>query len=180
MILSVTFSARRAVVFIQTRVDALFVDAALIRWTIVVTLASDDSADIARISSVSAQTATLSLVVTNVALGIDSARIIDQTRINAVLVDASLVRFALGIAATADSSTSDVRVAFVAFRARADRAMSFDDALSVGSAVAWISTLSVDASFGVRALTVDDTSGLGWRQNLLTFAIEVGHPKFRA
>lgn len=57
--------------------------------------------------------------------------------------------------------------------------MTFDSALSVRSAVAWISALTIDAGFGVGTFAVADTASSWWWNDLATFTAGVGHIKFR-
>lgn len=175
VVLSETFGTWRARVVIQARIDALLVDATLIRWTVVVAETSDDSAHVTRVSSVSAQALAFGDVVANETFGVDTAGVVDQARRHAVGVNASLVRFALRIASAANSSARDVGISFVAFATRTDRTMTFDSTFGVCSAVARVSALVVDASLDFSALAVSCASDLGQRHDYLAFSVVIRH-----
>jgi hypothetical protein len=178
VVVSQTFRPRRAVVFVETWIDALFVDATLVGWAVIVAHTANNSADIAWVSTVATQASTLGLVVAHEALSVEAARVVDQAGVHAVLVDARLVWLTLRVASTANSATSNIGISFVAFLARADSAMALDCALGVGSAVTWISTLAVDAGLGVGAFAITETSGSWWWNDLSTFTAGIGNVKF--
>jgi hypothetical protein len=160
MVLGETLGAWRTRIVVQARIDTLFVDATLIRWAVVVAETSDDSAHVTWISAVSAQALAFGNIIAHETLCVHSARVVDQARRHAVGVDTCLVRFALGVASTTDSSAGDVRISFVAFAARTDGTMTFDGTFGVSSAVAGVSALIVDASLHFRALAVSCASNL--------------------
>lgn len=175
VVLSETLGAWRTRIVIQAWVDALFVDATLIRWTIVVAETSDDSAHVTWVSAVSAQALAFSNVVAHEALSVHSARVVDQARRHAVGIDASLVRFALRIASAANGSARDVGISFVTFAARTDGTMTFDSTFGVCSAVARVSALVVDASFDFSTFAVSCATDLGQWHDFPAFTVVVGH-----
>lgn len=75
---------------VDTRIDALFVLAGLVRGAVVVAAAANDAAALVGIASVATQAAALSPVGLDVALGIGAAGVVDQARVDAVAVDAGL------------------------------------------------------------------------------------------
>ena len=150
-------------------IDTLHVDAGIVSWAVAVAVATDHSATIQRISIIALTTSTVGFVVVGEAFRVHSAVIGNQTRIHAVVVHATLVQGTFAVACTFHGVASDVWVALVAFIAGADRFVVSYIARGVGTTVARISTLPVDAGFCVAALVVRRTGTdyryLDWKMN---------------
>jgi hypothetical protein len=95
VILWSAFSAWRTWVVVNTRVDALRVLAPFVGWTIVVAAASNHVTSVSWIATVTAQASTLSVITKGVTLSIVSARVILDTRVDAMGIDARLARITL-------------------------------------------------------------------------------------
>lgn len=154
MVQDPTFRARRAGIVMNTRVDALHVDARMIAWTVAVAVATDHTAAIQRIAMITLATAAVGHVIVREAFGVSAARICDQARIHAVVILAGLIERALTVVPTLNRVTGDLGIALVALLARADRFVILYVASSVGTAVAGVATLSVDARLAVTAIVV--------------------------
>lgn len=173
MILHPALSIRRARIIVNTRINTLRVDTLPIPRTITIGNTSNNDTPTKRISSIPAQTSTLRLIPINVTFSIDSARILNQARVDAVSVDAGFSRVAFRVGATADSVASDVGIAFEAFFTRADRAVVLDEAGAVGAAIAWVATEAVDACFGGRTVGVGGTAGGDRDDDGVAFAVVI-------
>lgn len=153
----------------NARIDTLHVDAGIVSWTITIAVATDHSATIQRISIIALATPTISFVFVGEALRVYSAVIGDQTRIHAVVVHATLVQVTFAVACAFHGVASDVWVALIAFVAGTDRFVISYVARGIGTAVARISALSIDAGFCVAALVVRRTGTdyryLDWKMN---------------
>lgn len=111
----VTLGPVRARVILETRIDALHVDAGVLVRTVAVTVTSDGAAELDEEITDEAGTASaLGHVVHDVALLMRSARRFQETGAHAVVVDASSVGTAVGVAATLDAVTAEFGVAVVA------------------------------------------------------------------
>lgn len=161
---------------VDARVNALSVNASPIRGAVVVAATSDDSATNIWISSVSASAATLSSVARGVTFGMSSARVIDQTGIDAVAIDASLSRIAFGVASAANCVTSDVGIAFIAFSAGANRPMVLHKAVGVVATVTRIAAHSIDAGLRGWTVRVCGAARRNWQHDCFAFSCRVWHP----
>lgn len=146
-------------IIVQTRVDALSVDARSVGRAVVVAAASHYVAAIFWISSVSAQAATFRSVSVHVALRVQSARIVHEARIDAVSVNASLSGLAFRVGAASDGAACDVGISFKAFLARTDGSVVLNKALRVLTAVTRISAQAIDAGLVGRAVVVRRATG---------------------
>lgn len=160
VVLGETLGAWGTRIVVQAWVDTLLIDATLVRWAVIVAETSDNSAHVTGISAVSAQALAFGNIVAHEALGVHSARVVDQARRHAVGVDTCLVRFALRVASATDGAAEDVGISFVTFAARTDGTMTFDGTFGVSSAVAGVSALIVDASLDFRTLAISCASNL--------------------
>jgi hypothetical protein len=179
VVLHATLSSRRARVVVHARVDTLGVDTLPVGRTVAVGGTPDDSTSLQWISSITAAAATFGAVLVDVTLGVDSARIFNQTRIDAVAVDARLSRLAFGIDSAAHVSTRYVGVTLETFLARTDGSMVLDEASRVGAAVTRIATEPIDASFVGGTVTVRGTTRRNWYHDGVTLAVIVRDPSFR-
>lgn len=172
------FSAARAGIVVDARVDTLGVLALLVRRTVAVAATPDHVAAFVRVAAVSTAATALGLIPSHVAFAVLAARVGDEARVDAHAVDARLVHVALSVRATADGATSGLRVALVARLATAHRTMVVDVALGVQSAVAWVAALAVNAGLRARAFRVAFTAWLTLQHDLTALAVHVGHPQF--
>lgn len=138
----------------DARVDALHVDAGMVPGAVAVAVAAYHSAAVQRIAVVTLATPTVCFMAVGEALCVHAAAVRHQARIHAVVVHAALVQGALAIVSALYRVAGDVRVALVAFFARADRFVIPHVAASVGAAVARVPALPIDAGFVLRALVV--------------------------
>ena len=150
----VALAAVGALVVPDARVDALRVDTGVLGWTVAVTVAADNAAADLRVAVVARATATLGRVVGDVALGVSATCVREQARVDAVVVDASLVGGAFGVATTFETVAGNFGVTLVSGLAGADRAMVLHVADCVGAAAARLAALTVDAGFVVRTVVV--------------------------
>jgi len=102
MVLDPAFGSGRAWVLVDARVDALGVDAGSVARTVVAGAAAHDVAALVWVPAVPAQAAALGTVTECVALGVRSARLSNDARVDTVSVDASLIRSAFRITAAAN------------------------------------------------------------------------------
>lgn len=115
MILWQAFGARRTDIRIYARIDADGILARLIAGTVAVAAATDHFALFVWVSTISAQTAAFGTISIWIAFGIRTARLFDETRIDAVAIDAGFARFAFAVDATSNCTAHYVRISFVAW-----------------------------------------------------------------
>lgn len=181
MIQNSAFRAGRARIVVHAGIDALHVDAGVIARTVAVAVAADYAAAIQRIAVVALATATIGHMVVRETFDVGArARMIrHQARIHAVVVHAGLVERALAIVPTLDRVTRDLGITLVAWLARADRFVISYVADGIGTAVARVATLPVDASLPVAAIVVrrarSDDRQLYWS----AYTVDVGDPSLR-
>lgn len=154
MVQDSAFRSRRAWIIVDAGIDALHVDARVIAWAIAVAVAADHAAPIQRIAMIALAAAAVGHVVVREALGIGATRVRDQARIHAIVVLAGLVERALAVVPALDGVTGDFGVALVVLLARANRFVVPHVASSVGTAVAGVATLPVDARLAITAVIV--------------------------
>lgn len=162
----------------DARVDALHVDAGMVPGAVAVAVAAYHSAAVQRIAVVTLATPTVCFMAVGEALCVHAAAVRHQARIHAVVVHAALVQGALAIVSALYRVAGDVRVALVAFFARADRFVIPHVAASVGAAVARVPALPIDAGFVLRALVVTGAGTDGGYLNWSADSIDVGGPAF--
>lgn len=135
-------------------IDALHVDARVIARAIAVAVAADHAAAVQGIAVIALAAAAVGHMVVREALGIGTAWVRDQARVHTIVVLATLVEGALAVVPALDGMTGDFRIALVALFARADRFVVPHVASGIGTAVAGVATLSVDARFAITAIVV--------------------------
>lgn len=176
MVLCAAFGPRRARVLVDARIDALRVAALLVVRAVVVAAALDHIALHQWVAPVAAQTATFGPIRPPEAFRPDTARVVVETRVDAVAVHARLAGFALRINTASNRTAGHVGIALVAVLARAHRPMVLNRADRIRSAAARIATLSVDASLLLGALRIRRTHTYRCLQhNAPTFSSTVWH-----
>lgn len=135
-------------------IDALHIDARMIARAVAVAVAADHAAAIQGIAMIALAAAAVGHVVVREALSIGTARIRNQARIYAVVILAGLIKRALAVVSAFDGVAGNLGIALVALLARADWFVIPHIASGVGTAVAGITTLSVDARLAVTAIVV--------------------------
>lgn len=135
-------------------IDALHVDARMIARTIAVAVAADHAAAVQGIAMIALATAAIGHMVVREAFGIGTAWIRDQARVHAIIILASFVERALAVVPTLHGMAGDFRITLIALFAGTDRFVVPHVASGVGTAVAGIATLSVDARFAITAIVV--------------------------
>lgn len=160
MVCHQTFCVLGTRVLIETGVDAVLAPAGLVLRTLLIAAAANHLASNEGISFITWFAFAHSSVPGWVALGISSTRILDQTRVDAVSINAGLLIAALVVALATNRFTGNLRIANEAGRTDADGAMVLNETGCAGATVAWIDTLSVDTSLSIRTIVIPGTA---WR-----------------
>ena len=140
MVLDAAFRSRRARVVVDARVDTLGVDALSVARTVAVGGATDHATSFQGISAVAAATATFGAVLVDKTFGVDSARIFNETRVDAVAIDARFSRFAFGVDSATHLTTCYVRITLVTFFAGTNRSVVLDIASRMRATVTRVAT----------------------------------------
>lgn len=175
VVLRPALRSRSTWVVVHTWIDALFVLAGLVRGAVVVAAAANDAAALVGITAIATQAAALRPVGLDVALGIGTAGIVDQARVDAVAVDAGLARVALSIHPASDRATGGIGIALEAVLAAAHCSVLGHLADGVGAAVARVAALAMDTGLLVRTVVVALTSGRALQYQLAAFTAGIGH-----
>jgi len=175
VVLGPALRSRGTGVVVDAGIHALLVLAGLVCGTVVVAAAADDAATLVRITTVSTQAAALGTVRLHIALGIGSTGIVDQARIDAVTVDAGLARIALAIHAASNGATGGIGITLESILAAAHCAMLGHLADGVGSTVARVAALGMDAGLLVGTVLVAVASWLTGRHHLAACSTGIGH-----
>ena len=140
-------------------VDTVPVLTGAVQWAFGVRLASDGDASGDRISLISADASTVGNVTLRVALCIDAAGIVQQTRVDTFAIAAGFSILTLGVGLTTHGFAFDLRVAHSALGALTDGPVVGEEAVCTLAAVTGVHADSVETSGILLALVISHTSG---------------------
>jgi hypothetical protein len=171
-----TFAASTAWVFINAKVDTIFVATGLVFWAFWVDSASDDFTGHIGISFIAWYTFARGFVVGSKAFGISSAIIRYKADRNTVSIYAHFSISTFRVTLTSNRFTGNGGVTNCSWRTYTERSMGFNEALGSRSTVAWVYTSAVNTSFSFWTVITASTSWWIWYLQRFTTGVSIRNP----